>query len=277
MSKTTERSSNLPKLSMADEKAFSTLSHHFNEFLEEHSEPVKGSKSNRRLDPETFEEIFAVSGRLGFCHPHLPTLNEERGRTGYNYKKGNSKNWALDKPAVPVWLKEAFLAERTKDLKESGYTRPPAEMLYMVPWNDVPQGIKDGLYKGDSYTNGNGEEVKIPHKIRRPYRDTDPVFVPKAVALLIRRKKDQDWFAPQWLVLGVYGPKCSSKKEPVVMSQALIWERSSIPKLVETIGAPETAIPSIFTESREEPESSKAKGKTKKADNDEYEIEDVLF
>lgn len=274
MTKTT--ATHLPNLSMADQKAFSVMSEHLGGFLKEHSSKSK-AKNVRKLDPEAFEEIFAVSGRLSRLSTHLPTLNEERGRTGQNYLKRNSKGkpikgeWALDTPAVCVWTKEAFADLRAKALKESGYTRPPAELLYVLPWSDVPQEVRKSLQEGESYENYRGDTVKIPHKFRRPYKETDPVFKPQAVALLIRRKKGQDWLAPQWLVLGTYGRK-GKDRVPAVMPQALIWERSCIPELAQVIGAPETAIPSIFKD--EEPDEPKKS--TKKHKNDTtFDIDDI--
>lgn len=269
----------LPTLSAADQKAFSSFADHFNGFLTEHSEEGN-AKSNRILDGEVAKEIFEISGRLSFLSTHLPTMSEKTGRTGRNWQKRNSKGkimkdgdgkpvWALDTPAVVVWLASEFRKMRGTKLAESGYKKVGAEVIYLVPWDEVPKSIKRMLKKGETYKTKDGEEKSKPPKIRKAKRDNDPVFKPTHLGLLIRKKKGQGWVAPQWLVLGTYG---SSKKDRqiAVMEQALIWNRSCLPKLGELIGAPDSAIPSIFDEDA-------PRGESKDIAPADVDLDDITF
>lgn len=271
--------SNLPTLSVADQKAFASFADYFNSFLTEHS--TEGNvKSNRILDAEVAKEIFDISGRLSFLSTHLPTLSEKTGRTGRNWQKRNSKGkvmknadnkpiWALDTPAVVIWLASEFRKMRSEKLQESGYVKVGAEKLYLVPWSDVPKSIKRMLKKGETYKTKDGEEKTKPPKIRKQKRDNDPVFKPTHLGLLIRKKKGQGWVAPQWLVLGLYG---ASKKDRqvTVMEQALIWNRSCLPALGEYIGAPDSAIPSIFDEDA-------PRGESKDVAPADIDLDDISF
>ena len=270
-------------LSTEDKRRFSLFSDHFNGFLVSNSEEI--STTNRNLDPEVGQQVIKMAARPSLLPPHYCVLHADKGRTSKNVPKRNNKGEVIKRRGKVVWAHEygvctIWTAKAFREMRAEKNTSKKKEVLYRIPWSEVPKKFRKVLVKGAKKWDGkpvriDGELAEIAPKIRQPKQEGHKYLKPTHVGLLMRQKKGQKWSTPQWLVLGTWGSKLDSKRIPVVLETALCWKRGCIPSLADLSNAPNDIVPTLWDrkqESKPEVEVSEVS-----VDDDMEVSTDILF